>query len=74
MPSPDIEHLPGLAASILRDIAVDRNIDPRWLAPLAGDELEIVAKVWSASERSVRKLQKIINATVTAREECAARH
>jgi hypothetical protein len=74
VPSPDIEHLPGLAVSILRDIAVDRNIDPRWLAPLAGDELEIVAKVWSASDRSVRKLQKIINATVTAREECAARH
>jgi ATP-dependent Lon protease len=74
VPSPDIEHLPGLAASILRDIAVERNIDARWLAPLAGDELEIAAKAWSASDRSVRKLQKIINATVTAREECAARH
>jgi hypothetical protein len=74
VPTPGIEHLPGLAASILRDIAVERNIDPGWLAPLAGDELEIVAKAWSASDRSVRKLQKIINATVTAREECAARH
>ncbi|MHB8270982.1 AAA family ATPase [Bradyrhizobium sp.] len=74
VPSPDIEHLPGLAAAILRDIAVDQNIDPRWLAPLAGDELDVVARAWSASDRSVRKLQKIISATVTARTECAVRH
>jgi ATP-dependent Lon protease len=74
VPSPDIEHLPGLAASILSDIAVERNIDARWLAPLAGDELAVVARMWSASDRSVRKLQKIVSATVTAREECAARH
>jgi ATP-dependent Lon protease len=74
VPSPDIEHLPGLVASILRDIAIERNIDPRWLAPLAGDELEVVARAWNWSDRSVRKLQKIVSATVTAREECAARH
>jgi ATP-dependent Lon protease len=74
VPTPGVEHLIGLAASILRDIAVERNIDARWLAPLAGDELDVVAKAWSASDRSVRKLQKIISATVTAREECAARH
>jgi ATPase family associated with various cellular activities (AAA) len=74
VPSPGVEHLAGLVSSIMRDLAVDRRLDPGWLAPLAGDEMDVVAKAWTGSDRSVRKLQKIVSATVTARDYCAPRH
>ncbi len=74
VPSPTVEHLPHLTASIMRDIAADRNLEPAWLPPLAPDELAVIAKAWSGSDRSVRKLQKIVSATVTARENNAVRH
>jgi ATP-dependent Lon protease len=74
VPSPSVEHLPGLAASILKDIAVERAMPASFLPPLAPDELGVIAKAWSGSDGSVRKLQKIISATMTARDEHASRH
>jgi len=74
IPSPGVEHVALLAASILTDIAVDRAMPASFLPPLAPDELSVVAKAWQGSDGSVRKLQKIISATVTARDAAASRH
>jgi hypothetical protein len=74
IPSPGVEHLPGLSASILKDIAIERAMPAAFLTPLAPDELGVVAKAWGRSDGSVRKLQKIISATVTARDDAASRH
>jgi hypothetical protein len=71
--SPGIEHIDGLAASIMQDLAVELNQPASFMAALAPDELAVVAKAWGDAG-SVRKLQKIISATVTARDEHASRH
>jgi ATP-dependent Lon protease len=74
IPSPGVAQLPGLSASILKDIAVERAMPASFLPPLAPDELGVIARAWQGSDGSVRKLQKIISATVTARDDHASRH
>ena len=73
VPSPGVEHIESLARSILRDLAVEMALPAAFLAPLAPDELAVVAKAWG-DNGSVRKLQKILRGTVTARDETAVRH
>ena len=73
VPDPTLAHLPALAANVMRDMARDdeeRTHD----APLAGDELAVIAKAWPKAGFSMRKLQKIVQATLEARDECAPRH
>ncbi|WP_159011755.1 AAA family ATPase [Bradyrhizobium sp. S69] len=71
--SPGVEHVSGLAASILRDLAAELKQPASFMPALAPDELAVVARMWGENG-SVRKLQKIISATVTARDEHASRH
>jgi hypothetical protein len=73
VPSPGREHIQSLSRSILADLAVELNIPAAFLTPLAPDELSVVSKMWGGNG-SVRKLQKIIRGTVTARDEHASRH
>jgi ATP-dependent Lon protease len=73
VPDPTLAHLPALAANVMVDIARDdeeRDFD----APLAGDELAVIAKAWPKAGFSMRKLQKIVQATLEARDACAPRH
>jgi hypothetical protein len=73
VPTPTLQHLPQLAAQIMRDLAIDddaRSGD----APLAGDELDVCGKAWSKAGFSMRKLQAIVRATLEARDQCAMRH
>jgi hypothetical protein len=70
VPRPGIEHLSALSMSVLRALADD----PRWIEPLDGEELEIVGRTWSAGGMSIRRLQRILRATVEARAACAMRH
>jgi ATPase family associated with various cellular activities (AAA) len=71
--SPGIEHIGGLAASIMADLAVELNLPTAFLQPLAPDELDVIRRAWG-DNGSVRKLQKIIRGTVTARDQHASRH
>jgi hypothetical protein len=71
--SPGVEHLDGLAASIMADLAVELNQPASFMPALAPDELGVVARMWGDTG-SVRKLQKIISATISARDEHASRH
>jgi ATP-dependent Lon protease len=73
VPSPTLQHLPQLAAQVMRDIAIEdeaRQADP----PLATDELAVIAKAWARARFSMRALQKIVAATLEARDSYAPRH
>ncbi|MHB8267122.1 AAA family ATPase [Bradyrhizobium sp.] len=74
VPRPGIKDLPPLSKSVLRALAVESGDDPRWIQPLDGEELEIVGRTWSAGGMSIRRLQRILRATVEARAVCAIRH
>jgi ATP-dependent Lon protease len=71
--APTLEHLPALAAQVMRDLArhdEDRLHDE----PLAGDELAVIGRAWRAEKFSMRKLQRIVSATLEVRDVCARRH
>jgi ATP-dependent Lon protease len=73
VPSPTLQHLPQLASQVMKDLANDdesRQHD----APLAEDELAVVGKAWARSRCSMRALQKIVGATLDARDQHAPRH
>ena len=65
--------MPQLAAQVMRDLAIEDEStqhDP----PLAGDELAVIPKAWERSRFSMRALQKIVGATLDARDQHAMRH
>jgi ATP-dependent Lon protease len=71
--APTLAHLPQLAAEVMKDLAIgdeSRQHD----APLAADELTVIAKAWSKARLSMRALQKIVGATLEARDEFSMRH
>jgi hypothetical protein len=73
VPTPSLVHLPALAASVMRDLAAEdeaRAGDE----PLAEDELAIIGKAWSRAGFSMRSLQKIVGASLEARDQHAMRH
>ncbi len=73
VPSPTVEHIESLSRSIMKDLAVELNMPAAFLPDLAPDELSVVSKMWG-DNGSVRRLQKIIRGTVTARDQHAVRH
>jgi ATP-dependent Lon protease len=73
VPTPTLEHLPQLAASVMRDLAIEDESRAHD-GPLAGDELAVIAKAWARSRFSMRSLQKIVSATLEARDSYAMRH
>ncbi|MGK7062866.1 AAA family ATPase [Bradyrhizobium sp. 1050_B9_N1_2] len=73
VPAPQLSELPLLAANILQELAVE-NGEQGFVSPLAHDELEVIARAWEAAGFSIRKLQKILEATVEARNATAVRH
>jgi ATP-dependent Lon protease len=73
VPAPTLAHLPKLAAHVLKEIMRDddaRSHDQ----PLADDELAIIGRAWSAEKFSMRKLQRIVAATLEVRDQMARRH
>jgi hypothetical protein len=73
MAAPGLEHLDALAPQIMAEIARERDIES-FVEPLAGDELDVIARAWKRSGLSIRNLQKIVGATLDARDAMAARH
>ena len=73
VPAPSLSHLPALAALVLQDIA--RDDDARAGAPpLAPDELDVIGLAWARERYSMRKLARLVEATLEARDACAPRH
>jgi ATP-dependent Lon protease len=73
VPSPTLQHLPALAANVMRDLAIEDEARA-YDAPLATDELAVIGKAWERSRFSMRSLQKIVSATLDARDSYAMRH
>jgi ATP-dependent Lon protease len=73
VPTPTLQHLPALAASVMRDLAAQDEARAGD-APLAGDELAVIGKAWAKAGFSMRALQKIVGATLDARDQHAMRH
>jgi hypothetical protein len=73
VPAPRLCDLPALAANVMREIAKE-NGEQGFEMPLAADELEVIAAAWQRAGLSIRKLQKIVAATLQARDEHARRH
>lgn len=72
MPSPTLQHLPALAALIMKELASKGDL--RFDEPLATDELHNIGQPWKRERYSMRKLKRLIEATLEARDACAVRH
>ncbi|MGY8710469.1 AAA family ATPase [Bradyrhizobium sp. 18BD] len=75
VPAPTLVDLPLLAASIVDAMLIEEGDE--WagsVAPFAPDELAVMAKAWQARGMSMRALQKIVRATLEARDAYAMRH
>lgn len=73
IPAPSLVDLPLLAASVMSDLSREEE-ERAWDNPLATDELQVIAKAWQSAGFSLRKLQKIVRATLEARDQFAMRH
>jgi ATP-dependent Lon protease len=73
VPQPRLVDLPLLAASVMADLSREDE-ERAWDNPLATDELMVIAKAWQKAGFSLRKLQKIVRATLEARDQHAMRH
>jgi ATP-dependent Lon protease len=74
MPEPTLEHLSALARQLVLEIARADELEPEMLQPLEPDELDLISRAWARAGFSLRKLQKIVAATLEARDTCARRH
>jgi ATP-dependent Lon protease len=73
LPAPQLSELPLLAANMLRELAHEIG-EQGFVWPLAHDEIEVIAGAWEKTGFSIRKLQKILDATIKARNATAVRH
>jgi hypothetical protein len=73
VPAPSLAHLPQLATGVLKEMALEAG-ETEFVLPLAPDELAVIARAWEQTGFSLRKLQKIIAATLETRKTTAVRH
>ncbi|MES2600433.1 MAG: AAA family ATPase [Pseudomonadota bacterium] len=73
VPLPTAAHLPELAALVMKDLTT-QDESRAYDDPLASDELDVIGRAWARAGFSLRKLQKIIQATLEARDQHAPRH
>ena len=67
-----VPHLESLIAPVLAGIAESRGLDPRLLATLDGEEIDVVRRGWRGG--SIRRLSRLVEAVVIAREALTQRH
>lgn len=67
VPDPAPEHVPLLAASIMRDVVRDQGLDERWVQPLDGEEVAALEESMSV-HRSVRLLRRQVERVLELRE------
>ncbi|GGD38363.1 AAA family ATPase [Aureimonas glaciei] len=67
MPDAKPEHVQVLSRRMIRQIEIGRGLDPGWIAPLDGDEIEVIQKAWGGG--SLRKLKSAIQVTVDVRDK-----
>jgi ATP-dependent Lon protease len=72
MPALRVEHVPAILPAILADLAAERGIDARWIAPFATDEIEMVKRL--LGDGSIRRLRMIVEKVIDGREEMMLRN
>jgi hypothetical protein len=73
MPRPGREHVPVIAAQVLRELLAERGIDERWEPPLDGEEISAIQGA-VGDEVSVRDLQRYVAGILDARSKGATRN
>ena len=71
-PSPQARDLEALLPAVLAGIALERQLDPRWITPLDGDEHRATAQYWYGG--SVRQLKRIVEVILKEREKESVRN
>lgn len=71
-PEPGPEHLEALAPRLLTKAYLDRGLDVRWATPLDGEELDALRTFWRGG--SIRRLSRMVEAIMTAREQARSVH
>lgn len=65
-PKPKAADLDALLPAIIADIAVERGLDARWIAALSQHDIDAARRLWRGG--SVRRLRRVVEAIVNARE------
>ncbi len=71
-PEPTAAHLEALIPPLIAELARVRSLDPRFIAPPDPEEQSFIAQRWRGG--SVRRLARLIEAIVNARERAMPRH
>jgi ATP-dependent Lon protease len=71
-PKPRPSDLEQLLPAVIADLAAERGLDSRWISPLNGEERALVLRFWKGG--SVRRLRRVIEAILNARDEAVAKH
>ena len=66
---PDLE---ALLPPVLAGIAASQGLDPAFLATLDGEEMTLVRRAWPGG--SIRRLTRLVETVVAAREALSRRH
>lgn len=66
-PSPQARDLDALLPAVIASIALERQLDPRWITPLDGEEHCVTAQHWKGG--SVRQLKRIVEVVLREREK-----
>ncbi|MCS3765272.1 AAA family ATPase [Bradyrhizobium centrosematis] len=69
---PSRDHLNALLPAVVADLARDRGLDARWIAPLDGDEHAAIASAWNGG--SVRNLRRLVEVILRDRDTKAIRN
>jgi hypothetical protein len=73
MPRPGREHVPALAALVLRDLLAERGVDPAWEPPLDGEEIAALVRA-VGEDISIRTLRRYVEGLLDARNNTATRN
>lgn len=73
LPRPGREHIPALAALVLRDLLQERDIDPAWELPLDGEEIAALVEA-CGDDASIRNLRRFVEGILDARRNTATRN
>jgi hypothetical protein len=65
-PKPRTSDLDALLPAVIADIAAERVLDTRWITPLGQDDIAAARRLWRGG--SVRRLRRVIEAIINARE------
>ena len=71
-PEPTAAHLDALIPPLMADLAASRALDQRFIAPLSAEDHAFLAQRWKGG--SVRRLARLLEAVINARERAMPKH